>query len=79
MKPGRQTVANIIRFWTDEIMRREPPSFWLLGDLFDDFRQRCSTPEEKLALVRDAPVWLDERKHANCNAYLAAAVETLCR
>ncbi len=79
MKPRRQTITDISRVWTDEIRRGESLSFWLLGDLLDDFRQRCSTSEEKLALVRDAPVWLDEENHADCNAYLAAVAETLCR
>lgn len=79
MKPNRQTITDISRVWTDEARRGESLSFWLLGDLLDDFRQRCSTSEEKLALVRDPPVWLDERQHADCNAYLAAVAETLCR
>ncbi|MEI7437033.1 MAG: hypothetical protein WCL16_09550 [bacterium] len=32
-----------------------------------------------MALVAETPVWLDTATHADCNAYLAAVVETLCR
>ncbi len=51
---------------------------WLLGDLCDDFRQRCNVEERKL-LVAQEPLWLDVHTHSDCNAYLAATVESLCR
>jgi len=34
---------------------------------------------EKLALVSEAPLWIEASSHADCNAYWAAMVETLCR
>ena len=79
MKHGQSTIRDISRAWNDEVSRGEPLSLWRLGDLLDDFRQRCSTSEDKLALVRETPIWLDVEAHADCNAYLAAVAETLCR
>ena len=79
MKTDRLTIRDISQLWNDELQRGEALSLLLLGDLLDDFRQRCSTPEEKAALVSEAPVWLDAETHADCNAYLAAVAETLCR
>ena len=79
MKPSRLTIHEISRIWNDEVQRGQALSLLLLGDLLDDFRQRCSTPEERLALVCETPVWLDVETHADCNAYLAAVAETLCR
>ena len=51
----------------------------LLGDFMDDFRLRAHTTEDKMALVDEPPVWIEAAEHADCNAYLAAVVETLCR
>lgn len=79
MKSVHQTVRDISRMWNEALLRGEDLPLLMLGDLLDDFRQRCSTPEEKLTLVRDTPVWLDVETHADCNAYLAAVTETLCR
>lgn len=79
MKPGLLTIRALSRLWNDELLRGEEPSMWRLGDLLDDFRQRCATLEEKETLVSEAPVWLDVKKHADINAYLAAVAETLCR
>lgn len=79
MKTDRLTIRDISQLWNAELQRGNPLSLLVLGDLLDDFRQRCSTPEEKSALVSEAPVWLDAETHADCNAYLAAVAETLCR
>jgi hypothetical protein len=79
MKTDLLTIRAISELWNGELHRGEALSLLLLGDLLDDFRQRCSTPKEKAALVSEAPVWLDAQTHADCNAYLAAVAETLCR
>lgn len=79
MKTDRLTIRDISQLWNNELQRGQALSLWLLGDFLDDFRQRCSTPEEKAALVSETPVWLDAETHADCNAYLAAVAETLCR
>jgi len=73
------TINDLSRRWNDEIRRGLAPSFGLFGDLLDDFRQRCRTPEEKLALVSEAPQWIESATHAETNAYLASVAETLCR
>lgn len=65
--------------WNDALYRGEPLTLWRLGDLVDDFRIRATTAVAKLALVEEAPVWIDVPEQDNCNAYWAATVETLCR
>ncbi len=79
MKPERMSVRDISLEWNDAIQRGVPLTLWRLGDLVDDFRTRTATEEEKLALVRDTPRWVESPSHADCNAYWAAMVETLCR
>ncbi|MFH0880024.1 MAG: hypothetical protein V2A34_09960 [Lentisphaerota bacterium] len=79
MNRDRPTIRTISQTWKDEALMGKTLSLWMLGDLCDDFRQRCSTPEEQRALVQETPYWLDVNTHADCNAYLAAVAETLCR
>lgn len=73
------SVRRISQEWNDALRRGEPLTLWRLGDLVDDFRLRAPTAGEKLALVSEAPVWIDAPAQADCNAYWAATVETLCR
>jgi hypothetical protein len=73
------TARDLSERWNEEIRNGEPPSFWRLGDLLDDFRERCSTPDERAALVCDAPVLMAGTGHTDADAYLAAVVESLCR
>lgn len=75
----RLTVRELSEYWSGEIRRGEPPSFWRIGDLLDDFRLRCKTPVERARLVCDAPPLLEPVGCADVDAYLAAVVETLCR
>ena len=79
MKRDRLSVRTISLEWNDAIRRGAPLTLWRLGDLVDDFRIRAKTAKEKLALVREPPVWIDTPSQENCNAYWAATVETLCR
>ena len=79
MTPARQTIVAISRMWNEAISKGEALPLWPLGDLVDDFRLRSGTAEEKLALVNEAPEWINSELHADCNAYLAAVAETLCR
>jgi len=79
MKRKRLSVRAISLEWNDAIRRGEPLTLWRLGDLVDDFRIRAATSEEKLALVSEAPMWVDAPSQDDCNAYWAATVETLCR
>jgi hypothetical protein len=73
------SVREISLEWKGAIHRGEPLTLWRIGDLADDFRLRCHTPDEKLALVQDTPVWIEAPAQQDCNAYWAATVETLCR
>jgi hypothetical protein len=79
MNSGMMTVRAISLEWNDSIRRGDSPPLWRLGDLIDDFRQRASGPAEKMALVTDPPEWVANPAHADCDAYWAAVVETLCR
>jgi hypothetical protein len=79
MKNGRMSIRSISEEWRDAIRRGKPLTLWRLGDLVDDFRLRAGTPQEKAALVKDTPVWIDEPAQQDCNAYWAAVAETLCR
>ena len=79
MTPARQTILAISQMWNEATRRGESLPLWPLGDIIDDFRLRSGTAEEKLALVNEAPEWMKSELHADCNAYLAAVAETLCR
>lgn len=79
MSAQRLTIRQLSQLWSSEIRRGRAPSFLLIGDFLDDFRQRCATPEEKLALVGEAPERIGDGAHAEVNAYLASVAETLCR
>ncbi len=79
MTAARQTILSISRMWNESIRKGEALPLWLLGDLIDDFRLRSGTADEKLALVNEAPEWMNSESHADGNAYLAAVAETLCR
>lgn len=80
MTPARLlSVRAISREWSETVSRGAPLTTWRLGDFLDDFRTRAKTAEEKLALVRDPPLWMEDPEQENCNAYWAATVETLCR
>lgn len=73
------TIREISLRWQKELKDQSELSFWLIGDLLDDFRHRSNTLAEKEALLYDAPVTITDESHSSCNAYLAAVAETLCR
>jgi len=79
MKAKHLTVRDISVEWNHAIQCGNPLTLWRLGDLVDDFRIRAASAEEKLALVSEEPMWVETPSHADCNAYWAAVVETLCR
>jgi hypothetical protein len=56
MNPANyKTLREISWDWSLAVKAGQKPSTTDLGDLLDDFRIRCHTPEEKLALVADSP------------------------
>ena len=71
-----KTVREISRDWRSAVKAGQNPPTLDLGNLLDDFRLRCHTPEEKMALVTDPP---ESTGEPHTDAYLAAMVETLCR
>ena len=79
MKHTHLTIREISQRWHDEARQNQPLSMELIGDLLDDFRQRTPTTSAKMELVAQPPVWFHTEQHADCNAYLAAVAETLCR
>ena len=79
MNSERLTACIISQKWNAAIQAGLVMPLWLLGDFVDDFRLRAHTHEEKMALAGDPPLWIEAAEHADCNAYLAAVVETLCR
>lgn len=81
MSPGRERMSlrAISLEWNAALQRGQPLTLWRLGDLVDDVRLRAGTPDEKLALLKDPPMWIEDPGQADCNAYWAAVVETLCR
>ena len=79
MTCDRMTLRRISQEWNEAIRRRKPLALWRLGDLLDDFRVRAASADQKLSLVSEPPVWVEDPSHADCNAYWAAVVETLCR
>ena len=77
MNPANyKTLREISWDWSLSVKAGQKPSTTDLGDLLDDFRMRCHTPEEKLALVTDLP---EPTGEPETDAYFAAMVETLCR
>ena len=70
-----KTVREISRDWGLAIKAGQKSPTIDLGNLLDDFRCHCTTPEEKLALVSDP---LEPTGEPQTDAYLAAMVETLC-
>ena len=77
MNPANhKTLREISRDWSLAVKAGQKPSTTDLGDLLDDFRLRCHTPEEKLALVTDPP---EPTGEPETDAYFAAMVESLCR
>jgi len=66
--PNRKTVSAISRDWSRALRASQKPPVWDLGNLLDDFRCHCMTPEEKLALVSDPP---EPTGEPETDAYLA--------
>ena len=50
-----KTVREISRDWGLAVKACQKPPTLDLGNLLDDFRKHCRTPEEKMALVADLP------------------------
>jgi len=76
MTAARKSIRDLSLEWRDDLMSGREPFFGELGNLLDDFRERCPTPESKAALVSERP---EPTGEPETDAYLAAVAESLCR
>jgi hypothetical protein len=76
MNATRKSIRDISLEWRRDLRAGREPFFGEIGNLLDDFRERCTTPESKLALVADPP---EPTREPETDAYLAAVAESLCR
>jgi hypothetical protein len=76
MRATPKSLRQISLNWGAELRSGRKPFYGELGDLLDDFRGRCHSPHEKLALVAERP---EPTGEPETDAYLAAVAESLCR
>lgn len=76
MNAQRKSIRQISSEWRRDLQAGDKPFYGEIGNLLDDFRQRCRTPQERIALVCDAPEFTGQLE---VDAYLAALAESLCR
>jgi len=76
MTAARKSIRDLSLEWRTDWQVGRAPFFGDIGNLLDDFRQRCRTAEERTALVCDPP---ESTGQPETDAYLAALAESLCR
>lgn len=76
MSAPRKSIREISCAWRADLMSGRKPHYGMLGDLLDDFRERCRTHNERAALVDSPP---ESTGQLETDAYLAAVAESLCR
>jgi hypothetical protein len=76
MKPTRKGIRDISLEWRRDLRAGRQPFLGEIGNLLDDFRMRCTTERDRLALVSEQPVSVGQPE---TDAYLAALAEYLCR
>ncbi|MFM8810418.1 MAG: hypothetical protein ACKOJB_16220 [Chthoniobacterales bacterium] len=76
MKPSQKSVRDISLEWRSDLQAGREPVYAEIGNLLDDFRAHCRTPQERMALVSEPPVSTGQ---AETGPYLAALAESLCR
>lgn len=76
MNTGRKSIRQISSEWRRDLQAGDKPFYGEIGNLLDDFRQRCRTAQERAALVCDPP---ESSGQPETDAYLAALAESLCR
>jgi hypothetical protein len=76
MTAARKSIRDLSLEWRHALAAGREPFFGEIGNLLDDFRQRCQTAEERIALVCDPP---ESTGQPETDAYLAALAESLCR
>jgi len=76
MSAPRKSIRQISSEWRRDLQAGDKPFYGELGNLLDDFRERCRTAQEKASLVCDAP---ESTGQPETDAYLAALTESLCQ
>lgn len=76
MSPATKSLRQISLDWRAELRSGGTPFRGDLGNLLDDFRGRCDTAQDKLALVAERP---ESTGEPATDAYFAAVAESLCR
>lgn len=76
MKAAAKSLRQISQEWRTDLRSGRKPFYGELGNLLDDFRDRRSAPEDKLALIAERP---EPTGKPEVDAYLAAVAESLCR
>jgi hypothetical protein len=76
MNPARKSIRDISLEWRRALMSGREPFFGEIGNLLDDFRERCTAERDRMALVVDPP---EPTGEPPTDAYLAAVAESLCR
>lgn len=76
MQAARKSIRKLSLEWRTDLRAGREPFFGDIGNLLDDFRQRCRTAQERTALVCDPP---ESTGQLETDAYLAALAESLCR
>ena len=71
-----KSLRQISLEWGADLRSGRKPFYGELGNFIDDFRGRCTTSEERLAIMADRP---DPTGELETDAYLAAVAESLCR
>lgn len=76
MSAKRKSIRQMSWEWRQDLQAGRQPFYGELGNLLDDFRERCRTTRERVSLICDAP---ESTGHPETDAYLAALVESLCQ
>jgi len=75
MNAKRKSIRQLSLAWRQDLQAGRQPFFGELGNLLDDFRERCGTAQERTSLIGDPP---ESTGQPETDAYLAALAESLC-
>lgn len=76
MNAKRKSIRQVSLEWRQDLQAGRQPFYGELGNLLDDFRQRCRTAQERASLICEPP---ESTGQPETDAYLAALTESLCQ
>lgn len=76
MHAQRKSIRQISLDWSRDLRAGRQPFYGDLGNLLDDFRERCESAQERVSLICDTP---ESTGQPETDAYLAALTESLCQ